>query len=105
MSNLELMKANLILDRFTQADLRPSTLVLTLRDEKKNHLSSLGKATALSKTMWPTHCIFFLRKESTRNVVNLKKLFLAHLINKYISSVFRGVQKKIYKVQKHCRLY
>ena len=47
--NLESVKANLILDGFAQADLRPSTLVSALRDEKKDHLSGLGKAASTIK--------------------------------------------------------
>lgn len=42
--NLESVKANLIEDGFAREDLRPSTLVSALRDEKKDYLSGLGKA-------------------------------------------------------------
>lgn len=49
MPKLESVKANLILDSFALADLRPSTLVSALRDEKKDHLSGLGKAASTIK--------------------------------------------------------
>lgn len=39
----------MVLDGFAQADLRPSTLVSALRDEKKDHLSGLGKAASTIK--------------------------------------------------------
>lgn len=46
---LESVKANLILDGFAQADLRPSTLVSALREKKKGHISGLGKAASTIK--------------------------------------------------------
>lgn len=58
--NLESVKANLILDGFAQADLGPSTLVSALRDEKKDHLSGLGKAVSTIKdhTVASLHPLF-----------------------------------------------
>lgn len=49
MLNLKSVKVNLILDRFAQADLRPSILVSALRDKKKNYFSGLGKAINIIK--------------------------------------------------------
>lgn len=49
MPNLELVKVNLILDGFTQADIRPSTLVTALRDKKKDHFSDFGKTISTIK--------------------------------------------------------
>lgn len=49
MPNLASVKANLILDGFAQADLRPSTHASAMRDEKKDHLSGLGKASSAIK--------------------------------------------------------
>lgn len=49
MPNLESLKVNLILDRFAQANLRPSNLISGLRDKKKNYLNNLEKAISTIK--------------------------------------------------------
>ena len=49
--NLESVRATLIEDRFAPADLRPSTLVSALRDEKKDHLIALTKSAGLIKEL------------------------------------------------------
>ena len=55
--NLESVRATLIEDGFARADLRPSTLVSTLRDEKKDHLIARLPITAVASrlTLPPTH--------------------------------------------------
>lgn len=45
--NLESIWASLFEDGFAAADLRPSTLVSVLRDEKKNHFTALTKSAGL----------------------------------------------------------
>ena len=45
--NLESVRATLIEDGFAAADLRPSTLVSVLRDEKKDHFTALTKSAGL----------------------------------------------------------
>ncbi len=45
--NLDFVRATLIEDGFAQADLRPSTLVSTLRDEKKDYLTGLTKSAGI----------------------------------------------------------
>lgn len=45
--NLESVRATLIEDGFAAADLRPSTLVSALRDEKKDHSTALTKSAGL----------------------------------------------------------
>ena len=45
--NLESVRATLIEDGFAAADLRPSTLVSALRDEKKDHFTALTKSAGL----------------------------------------------------------
>ena len=49
--NLESVRATLIEDGFAAADLRPSTLVSALRDEKKDHLTALTKSAGLIKEL------------------------------------------------------
>ena len=49
--NLESIRATLIEDGFAPADLRPSTLVSALRDEKKDHLIALTKSAGLIKEL------------------------------------------------------
>ena len=49
MPNLKLMKSNLILYEFAWAELRLSTLVSALKDEKKGYLSGLRKAISIIK--------------------------------------------------------
>ena len=49
--NLESVRATLIEDGFAAADLRPSTLVSALRDEKKDHLIALTKSAGLIKEL------------------------------------------------------
>ena len=63
MSNPESVKANLILDRFTQANLRLSTLVLVLRNEKNDHLSCLKKTISTIKDHVVDSLHFFLKKK------------------------------------------
>lgn len=46
-SNLNSMQATLIKDGFVQADLRLSTFVLALKDEKKNYLIGLTKSAGI----------------------------------------------------------
>lgn len=45
--NLESVRATVIEDGFAPADLRPSTLVSALRDEKKEHLTALTKSAGI----------------------------------------------------------
>lgn len=45
--NLDSMRETIIQDGFAQADLRPSTLVSALRDEKKDYLTGLTKSAGI----------------------------------------------------------
>ena len=47
--NLELLKTNLILHRFVQADPRPSTLMSVMKDIKKDYFSCYGKVISTVK--------------------------------------------------------
>lgn len=49
--NLDSVRAILIEDGFAAADLRPSTLVSALRDEKKDYLTALTKSAGLIKEL------------------------------------------------------
>ncbi len=49
--NLESVRATFIEDGFAPADLRPSTLVSALRDEKKDHFIALTKSAGLIKEL------------------------------------------------------
>lgn len=49
--NLDSVRATLIEDGFAAADLRPSTLVSALRDEKKDHLTALTKSAGIIKEL------------------------------------------------------
>ena len=49
--NMESVRATLIEDGFAAVDLRPSTLVAALRDEKKDHFIALTKSASLIQEM------------------------------------------------------
>ncbi len=49
--NLDSVRATLIEDGFAAADLRPSTLVSALRDEKKDHINALAKSAGIIKEL------------------------------------------------------
>lgn len=94
--NLESVKAYLILDEFAKADLSPSTLVSALRDEKKDHLSGLGKAVSIIKD----HVVdslnpLFLGKNAPEMWLILESLF-QHISPMSISTVFTdGCMRKL----------
>lgn len=98
--NLESVKANLILDGFAKADLSPSTLVSALRDEKKDHLSGLGKAVSIIKD----HVVdslhpLFLGKNAPEMWLILEILF-QHISPMSISTVFTdGCMRKLSEFQ------
>lgn len=49
--NLDSVRATLIEDGFAPADLRPSTLVSALRDEKKDHINAQAKSAGIIKEL------------------------------------------------------
>lgn len=78
--NLESVKATLILDGFAQADLRPSTLLSALRDEKEDHLDDSGKSSGTIKDQLIALPVT-PRKNATRNVGDPRDPIPAHLPN------------------------
>ena len=63
--NLESVQATLIKDEFATADLRPSILVLALRDKKKDYFTALTKSANLIKEFVDKILYPFLNNKTT----------------------------------------
>lgn len=74
-----------------QADLRPSTLVSALRDEKKDHLSGLGKAISTIKD----HIVDSLGKTAPEMWAILEDRFQPYLANEHIHRIHRRLHEEI----------
>ena len=100
MPNLKLVKTNLILDRFAQADLRQSILVLALRDKKKGYLSGLGKAISTIKEYVANLLHFFLKEKTTPEIWSILESRFWHVSPMSISALFLdGYTKKSAKFE------
>ena len=93
--NLKSVKANLILDRFAQADFRPSTLISALKDEKKNYFSGLGKAISTIKNHMAHLLHLFLKERTAPEMWSILKSCFWYISSMSISAVFLdGCTKK-----------
>lgn len=98
--NLESIKANLILDGFAPVDLRPSTLVSALRDEKKDHLSGLGKAVSTVKDHVADSLHPLLLGKTAPEMWSILGNRFQHISPMSISTVFTdGCMKKLSEFQ------
>ena len=85
---LKSLKVNLVLDGFAQADLRPSTLILAMNNEKKNYFNSLGEIISTIKN-YMTNSFHPLFKEKTVLVMwSILESCFWHVSPMSISAVF-----------------
>ncbi len=98
MPHLESVKANLILDGFAQADLKPSIFVSALRDQKKNHFSSLSKISITIKDhVNSTLHLLFLKKIPSEIWAILENQFQHISLIRIASALTDGCIKKVSK--------
>lgn len=84
--NLDSMRETIIQDGFAQADLRPSTLVSALRDEKKDYLTGLTKNPGTCQQKPPCTPE---RQNRPRDVGNPRSTVPSYLSNERHSNILR----------------
>lgn len=89
--NLDSVRAALIEDGFAAADLRPSTLVSALRDEKKDHLIALTKSAGLIKELVDKILHPLLSNKSTAEMWTLLKNRFQHISPISVTRTFAEV--------------
>lgn len=89
--NLDSVRAALIEDGFAAADLRPSTLVSALRDEKKDHLIALTKSAGLIKELVDKSLHPLLSNKSAAEMWTLLKNRFQHISPISVSRTFAEV--------------
>lgn len=88
MPNLELVKANCILDGFTQIELKSSILVSILMDEKKNYLHDFRKAISIIKDHVANLLYLFFKEKTASEICSILESCFQHLSSMNISAMF-----------------
>ena len=94
MPNFKLVKANLILDEFAQAYLRPSTLASALRDKKKDYLNGLEKAISTIKNYMTNLLHPLLEEKIILKIWSILESCFRHILSMSISAIFLDKCKK-----------
>lgn len=98
--NLDSVRATLIEDGFAAADVRPSSLVSALRDEKKNHFIALTKSAGLILELVDKSLQPLLNNKSAAEMWVILKNLPAYLPHEHNSYLFRCLQRETLGVQR-----